>query len=98
MLKHIVFLRLKDRSSENIQKAAELLRGIEGKIAQLQSMEVGIDIYHAPRSYDIVFIGIFRSREDERAYQEHPVHQPIKQYMSGVCESIASVDYEVKSV
>ena len=44
MITHIVFFKLKDRSEENIQRTREVLASMEGKIPQLRSLEVGVDI------------------------------------------------------
>ncbi|MEW6723504.1 MAG: Dabb family protein [Bacillota bacterium] len=94
MVKHIVFFRLKDRSAESIERAAAVLRAMEGKIEFLREIEVGVDFLRSPRSYDIALITVFDSREDLERYQAHPAHQPVSEYMSEVRESSVSVDFE----
>lgn len=95
MIKHIVLFKLKDRSAENIERTAQVLRDMEGKIEVLRSIEVGIDVLHSERSYDIALTTSFDSMDDLQAYQVHPVHQKVIEYMTSVRESSISVDYNV---
>ena len=93
MIKHIVLFKLKDRSAENVERTAQVLRDMEGKIEVLRSIEVGIDVLHSERSYDIALTTSFDSMADLQAYQVHPVHQKVIEYMTTVRESSVSVDY-----
>lgn len=95
MIKHIVLFKLKDRSAENIARTAQVLRDMEGKIEVLRSIEVGIDVLHSERSYDIALTTSFDSLADLQTYQVHPVHQKVIEYMTSVRESSVSVDYEI---
>ena len=94
MLTHIVMFRMNDRNREYIEKARDLLLGMNGRIPQLRYLEVGTDILHTERSYDIVLITKFDSLEDMQAYQVHPVHLEVAEYIGTVRESAAAVDYE----
>lgn len=94
MITHIVLFKLKDRSTESVQATADVLRAMEGKIEQLKKLEVGTDVLHTERSYDIALTTMFESLDDLQAYQVHPVHQKVIEHMSQVRESAISVDYE----
>lgn len=94
MLTHIVLFKLKDKSEENIQKTKEVLIGLKGKIPFLKFIEVGSDVLHSERSYDIGLYTKFDSLEDMKAYQVHPVHLKVQEYMHSVRESSVAVDYE----
>jgi Stress responsive A/B Barrel Domain. len=94
MITHIVFFKLKDRSEESIARTAAVLRDMEGKIDELKHIEVGIDVLHSDRSYDIALVTKFESLEALQAYQVHPVHQKVIEHMAQVREASASVDYE----
>jgi hypothetical protein len=89
-----VLFKLKDRSPESIERTVQVLRNMEGKIEQLLSIEVGTDVVHSERSYDIALTTKFASLEDMKAYQVHPVHQKVIEHIASVRESQASVDYE----
>lgn len=95
MIKHIVFFKLKDSSSESVIRTANVLRNMEGKIPQLVSLEVGVDVIRSERSYDIALITEVQSLEDLQAYQVHPVHQEVIQHMNEFKESSIAVDYEL---
>lgn len=94
MITHIVFFKLKDGSEENVARAAQVLKDMEGKIEVLKSIEVGIDVLHSERSYDIALITKFESMEALEVYQVHPVHKKIIEYMLQVREASISVDFE----
>lgn len=94
MITHIVLFKLKDSSSENIDAAVQVLRNMEGKIDELRHLEVGTDVLHSERSYDISLLTKFDSMEALQAYQVHPVHKLVIEHMSSVREASVSVDYE----
>jgi len=94
LITHIVFFKLKDNSPEKVEVTAQVLRNMEGKIEQLKYIEVGVDIVHSARSYDIALITKFDSMADLDAYQVHPVHQKVIEHMNEVRESSVAVDYE----
>ena len=94
MITHVVLFRFKDRSPQSIEKARAVLAGLAGKIPQLRHLEVGVDILHLDRSYDLALVTRFDSLMDLEAYQVHPLHQEVVKYISSVRESAVSVDYE----
>ncbi|MBU3967695.1 MAG: Dabb family protein [Euryarchaeota archaeon] len=92
MISHVVLFKLIDRN--NAQKARDVLLGMKCKIPQLRNIEVGIDILHSERSYDLALVTKFYSMEDMKTYQAHPVHVEVLKYMTSVRESSVTVDYE----
>lgn len=94
MITHIVLFKLKDRSPENIASTVAVLRNMEGKIDELRHIEVGVDVIHSERSYDIGLVTKFDSMDDLQAYQVHPVHKVVIEHMTSVREASVSVDYE----
>lgn len=95
MFTHIVFFRLKDKSRENVNKARDILLGMNGKIPQLKHLQVGIDVVHSGRSYDIALITKFDSREAMDDYQVHPVHvNEVLHYLKPMLDSSAAVDFQ----
>ncbi len=96
MITHIVLFKLKDRSPRSIEKARDVLLGLKGRIPQLRYIEVGIDVLHSERSYDIALVTKFDSLEDLETYQKHPVHVEVAKYMTSVRESAVAVDYELE--
>lgn len=95
MIKHIVFFKLKDRSPEKVEATVQVLRNMEGKIPQLLSIEVGADLIHSERSYDIALVTVVASMEDLQAYQVHPAHKEVIAHINEVKELSIAVDYEI---
>ncbi|ACL75694.1 Dabb family protein [Ruminiclostridium cellulolyticum] len=94
MFTHIVLFKLKDKSEETIQKTKDLLLGLKGQIPCLKFIEVGINVIHSERSYDLGLYAKFDSRADMEAYQVHPAHLEVVEYIKLVNESSIAVDYE----
>jgi hypothetical protein len=94
MLTHIVLFKLKDKSNENIQKTKDVLLGLQGKIPYLKFIEVGTDILHSERSYDVGLYTKFDSLADMQAYQVHPEHLKVQAHMHAVREASVAIDYE----
>lgn len=93
-LTHVVLFKLKDRSPEAVAKTAEVLRSMDGKIAPLQAIEVGVNVVPSARAYDIALITRFASLADMEIYQVHPIHQGVLAHMREVMEAAVAVDYE----
>ncbi|MEW6658615.1 MAG: Dabb family protein [Thermodesulfobacteriota bacterium] len=93
MITHIVLFKLHDRSPESVEKARAVLASLEGKVPQLRHLEVGADVLHTDRSYDLALVAKFDSLEDLNAYQIHHEHQQVVKYMMSVRQSAVAVDY-----
>ncbi len=94
MITNHLLLRLKDSNSENISRALEVLRGMEGRIEYLRAIKVHTDILHSPSSYDILMVAQYDSIQDFNAYLTHPVHVEVATYIGTVVDQVASVCYE----
>jgi len=94
LITHVVLFKLKDRSPEAIEKAARALRGLEGRVPVIRSIEVGVDVLRSQRSFDIALTVRFDTLADLEAYQSHPEHVKVADYIATVRESVAVADYE----
>jgi len=95
MITHVVFFKLKDRSPEAVEATAQVLRNMECKIPVIRHIEVGLDVLHLERSYDIALITKFDSLEDLQAYDGHPVHLEVKAHMKQVLDGTSvCVDFQ----
>lgn len=94
MIKHIVCFKLKNNCPKECEKAAEVLRSMDGKVPMLRGIEVGVDFLHSERSYDVVLSVLL---DDEKAldkYQNDPYHvEVVKPHMHAVRESSVAIDY-----
>lgn len=96
MITHVVLFKLMDRGAENIDKAVEALLGLRGKIPGLRDLDVGKDVLGTGRSYDIALIARFDTLSGLDAYQKHPAHVKVAEYIAKIRESAVAVDYETK--
>lgn len=94
MLTHIVLFKLKDTSPEKVEEARAVLAGLDGNVPVLRHLEVGVDVIHKERSYDIALTAKFDSLEDLAAYQVHPAHVKVKEYIVEASTGIVAVDYK----
>lgn len=92
MFTHIVFFKLKDKNQ--IEEARDILLSMEGKIPQLKGLEVGADVLHTERSYDLALVTRFDSLEDMNTYQVHEYHvNEVLKYLKPMVEASKAVDY-----
>ncbi|MBO5305891.1 MAG: Dabb family protein [Clostridia bacterium] len=96
MIKHIVCFKLKNNSPEECQRAAEVLRSMEGNVPMLRGIEVGVDFLHSERSYDVVLSVLLDDEAALEAYQNDPYHVGVvKKHMHAVREDSVAIDYRL---
>lgn len=96
MIKHIVCFKLKDNSKENVEKTAEILRSMEGKVDLIRDIEVGVDFLHSERSYDVILQVVLDDAKALDDYQNDEYHcSVVKKHMHAVRESSVAIDYEI---
>lgn len=94
MLTHIVFFKLKNPSQTILYDAKNRIESLQAEIPILRYLEVGIDILGSVRSFDIALVTRFDSLQDMLAYQVHPAHVDVAEFMKSICEKSVTVDYE----
>ena len=94
MVRHIVFFNFNDDASDtNRSQLIDGLRGLKSKIDLIKELEVGTDVAHTPKSYDIALNTLFDSFEDVQTYISHPSHVEVVELVKKYCSSTAKVDY-----
>jgi len=94
-LTHVVLMQFREPTPAVLHKASELLRGLKGNVPELRSIEVGLDVLHSGRSYDLALITRFDSLADMQAYQVHPEHVAVLDYLRSVLAASVAVDFEL---
>lgn len=95
MLTHVVVWKYRaDVSPEDRADHLNQLRGLANIVPGIESLSVGFDILHSPRSYDTGLVGIFRDRSVLDAYTVHPDHVKVVKLGDSVIEKMAKVDFE----
>lgn len=96
MIRHVLFIKLKDNSPANCEKVRELLLSMKGKVPTVREIEVGVDFLHSERSFDICLFVTLDSPAALEEYQRDPYHcDVVKTYIAKVREAAHAVDYEV---
>jgi len=100
MIKHIVLWKLQDfaegaTKQQNALKVKGMLENIRGIIPGLLKLEVGLNFEKSGDAADISLYTEFESREALDAYQIHPEHMRIKNFLPLVRTERRVIDYEV---
>lgn len=95
MIKHIVMWKFKEGEHENMLLFRDRLLALKGKIPEIRSMEVGININPSDRSYDAVLVSEFDSMDDLRAYSTNPLHVEVSDFCKTIRTTSVSCDYEI---
>ncbi len=95
MIKHIVMFKLAEKTPENMNRAIQSLKSLEGNIETLKGIEIGSDLSESERSYDIVLTTHFNDIEGLKIYAKHENHLPVVKIMRSLCKSSIVVDYEI---
>lgn len=94
MLQHYVFLKYRSGTTAgHVDAFCERMRALGGTIGEIQHLEIGRDELHEARSWDLVLIMQFASREALRAYQRHPDHLAVMAFNDPFVADVASVDF-----
>ena len=95
MLQHYVLIRYqKGVSDEHIEEFCRRMLALRTRISGIDYMEIGRDILHDARSWDLILIMRFASVEDLRRYQQHTEHQKVMTFNQPFVADVASVDFE----
>jgi hypothetical protein len=99
MIKHIVAFKLKEiaegkSKSENAAIIKEKLLSLKN-LPMLKKLEVELNSPKADATnYEVVLITEFKTFDDLNAYQVHPDHKKVGEYIGKVRESRACIDFE----
>ena len=100
MIKHIVCWKIKEQAEgrnrdENLAIFKEKLLALKGLVPGIRHLEVGINAKEAPEdNWDIILITAFDTFKDLDAYQGHPEHLKVVEFVKQVRELRSCVDFE----
>ncbi|HAS89911.1 MAG TPA: stress responsive protein [Desulfovibrio sp.] len=100
MIKHIVWWTLKDEAAggtaeENGLKIKKMIEDLNGKIDELNHVEIGLDVFESTQECSLVLYSEFNTREDLQAYAVHPLHQECVAFIKQVVSSRHAIDYVI---
>lgn len=97
MLKHIVMMKLKpahaELMTERQTKLKDMLVELKNHIAELETMEVGLNFSTRPQAMDLVLVSTFKTEEALNIYRVHPQHIDVLKYIDEVVAESKVVDY-----
>lgn len=98
MIRHIVMWKLKETAegagrAENARILKERLEGCRNIVPGILHLEVGIAQPGLESTYDVVLVSDFADKAALDAYQVHPTHAALKDFVMAVRESRECVDY-----
>jgi Stress responsive A/B Barrel Domain len=99
MIKHVVFFSLKPEAegkgkAENARIIKSRLEALNGKIPVIVKLEVGINSNPAESGWDLALVSEFKNTADLDAYQKHPEHVKVGEFIGKVKSGRACVDYD----
>ena len=100
MIKHIVLWKLKETAAgrsaaENALEIKRRLEALNGQIPGMLRLEVGVDFSKEDASSDVALYSEFENRAALDVYQNHPLHEEVKEFVMAVRSERRLVDYEV---
>ena len=94
MINHIVMIKFKPEHAADIPAVREKLLALPAQIDAIRHYEVGLDVIHSERAWDLVIYSKFDSLETLEVYDKHPAHLEAVAFLRPMRSHIASVDYE----
>lgn len=97
MIKHIVFWKIKeDLDFEGVVEEMKIrVNDMNGKIPGLLKVELGTDFNRSEKAFDVALYSELEDKAALATYQDHPVHQLVKEFIGAVTADRAVVDYEI---
>ncbi len=94
MLRHFVFIKYRQGTSDaHIDEFLRRTRALPESIPVVRDLEVGRDVLHSPRSWDVMLAMRFNSLEELREYQTHPAHQALMAFNNPQVADVGTVDF-----
>lgn len=94
MLQHYVFIKLQPGTAaahiDEFERRMLALRDVVPGIAQL---EIGRDVLHDARSWDLLLIMRFADVAALRSYQQHPAHVAVMEFNQPQVAAVGSIDF-----
>ncbi len=94
MLTHIVCWKYKPETTQE-QKEMHLakLKNLPNVIPNIINFNIGFDIMHLERSFDLGLVAVYPDRAALDFYTDHAVHQEAARMGKEIAERVVSVDF-----
>ena len=97
MIKHVVCFKIKEECKNRIEEAKNTLLSMRENVPNIIKLNVGVDLLHSERSYDIILEVLVESMETLAIYQKDEYHcSVVKPLMHEIRSASVAVDFEVE--
>jgi Stress responsive A/B Barrel Domain len=101
MIRHLVLWRFLELTKEgnrkqNLETARQMLTEMAREIEGIADLKIGINMGMGENHSDLALAILFTDEEALAAYQNHPAHQKVKDFLGNVRYERRVIDYEVK--
>jgi hypothetical protein len=94
MLTHIVCWKYKlETTQEQRETHLAKLKSLPNAIPNIISFNIGFDMLHLERSFDLGLVAVYPNRAALDFYTEHTVHQEAARMGKEIAEKVVSVDF-----
>jgi Stress responsive A/B Barrel Domain len=94
MLHHYILIKFKQGTTdEHIGEFCRRILALRAAVSSIGHLEIGRDILHESRSWDLILIMRFACPEALRIYQQHPEHLAVMAFNQPSVADVASVDF-----
>ena len=95
MIKHVLFVKLKDYTPQNAEALRDKFLTMRGNVPSAIEVNAYVDFLRSERSFDVILEVTLESREALEEYQRDEFHcNEIKTYVQSIRSASAAVDYE----
>jgi len=94
MVKHIVFFKLKDNSTQSKEEVKQKLLTLKEKIEYIEDLEIGLNFAKEDRAYDLALIVVLKNRDDLKKYAIDEYHQEVISFIKLKAIDTKVVDFE----
>lgn len=99
MIKHVVMWKLAEEAGgktkrQNAEDMKDRLEALNDRIEGMNWLEVGLDLSNGENSYDVALYSEFDTLEALNAYQVHPAHKEIAEFIAQIALDRKIVDYK----
>ena len=92
VIRHVVLMKLTDPA--DAPETAERLRALVGRVPEVLTLDVGLDVMRTEASYDLWLVTTHESTEALAGYQVHPAHEEFRAWVGPRLAARAVVDSE----
>jgi Stress responsive A/B Barrel Domain len=94
MLQHHVFIKFHPGTAEShIQELCRRMEALRDTVPGIEFLEIGRDVLHEARSWDLILNMRFASVQALRSYQQHPDHQQLMAFNAPAVAQVGAIDF-----